>query len=201
MAAWMTVYCRKPLAGVTAAPPATAVRAAGRPARRRKPTTGVTARSLLVTLEATDLYIAAEACGLDDEDAAVGAILPYLRVEEIGDNRGQVFRVHYRPGDLRQVDVHLWTDPEVVVEELDEAGEWLEELGEKTRKEVLQRLKGVVAVVAVEIGWTQVESVDMGVVLASEVANHYAREADGVLRDWDDAWWVVTRGGRFKKVG
>jgi hypothetical protein len=175
MAAWMTVYCRKPLAGVTA-------------------------DSILAALEASDLYIAAEACGLDDEEAAVEAIRPYLAVEDIGDVRGPLFRVYYRPRNLRQVDVHLWTDPEVVAEELDEADEWLEELDEKVRKAVLRRLKGVVTVVAVEIGWTQLGNRDMGVVLGSEVAIHLAREADGVLRDWDDSWWVVTRGGRFKQV-
>src|SRR5215210_2887414 len=126
MAAWMTVYCRKPLAGVTAQ---SLARPRARGSRRAsgEPITEVSARSILAALEEMDLYIAAEACGLDDEEAAVDAVRPYLAVEDIGSDRGRVFRVHYRPRNLRQVDVHLWTDPGVVAEELDEADEWLEE--------------------------------------------------------------------------
>jgi hypothetical protein len=53
--------------------------------------------------------------------------------------------------------------------------------------------------VAVELGWTQIE--DMGVVLASLLAEFMAGVADGLLVDPMDAWWAVEGGVPVQLAG
>ena len=55
-----------------------------------------------------------------------------------------------------------------------------------------QRLAGTVAVAAVELGLAQLD--DMGLVIASRIAEHLAEVGGGLIRDPSEAWWEVRKG-------
>lgn len=90
MAAWVSVYCKQRLSGVTA-------------------------EQVQRALSDADLWTLAE--DYDVSDDLVDAALPLLRVERVAPDH---LRVHYRPADQRQVEVWRWTDPARVAEELEE---------------------------------------------------------------------------------
>jgi hypothetical protein len=91
VAAWLTVYCTRSVARITAS-------------------------DLVAALGAADLHMSAEAFGIDDE-SVVDDALAQLRIESIAGLADVRFRLTYA-ADNRPVLIHLCDDP---VEELEEA--------------------------------------------------------------------------------
>ena len=64
---------------------------------------------------------------------------------------------------------------------------------EKARGQGVDRIRNhlarMAAVVAVELGWSQLE--DMGVVFAGMVSEYLAIAGDGLIRDPHDVWWAM----------
>jgi hypothetical protein len=165
MAAWFTVYCRRSVAHLTAA-------------------------DLLAALNGIeDIHTLAEGYGVEDDDE-IDRAMENLRIEPTDQPPG--FCLRYRPGDGRPISIWHITDPECVFEQTQEAQEALPTPPKQGPKGPHVHLGRVVEVVALEMGWSQLD--DMGVVLASQVAQHFAAVGDGVFEDPNDAWWAVRRG-------
>jgi hypothetical protein len=165
MAAWFTVYCSRSVDRVTVA-------------------------ELRAEIEGWDLPTAAEGYGIDDEDA-VDRALASLMLEPLDGPAGVRFRLTYGSPKRRPILIHVWSDAELVAEERDEAEEVLEQARGEGEGRIRTHLERVVEVVAVELGWTQLE--DMGVVFAGMVSEHLAIVGDGLIRDPYDVWWAVER--------
>jgi len=135
-----------------------------------------------------DFHTVAEGFGIEDEEV-VDQALGQLQIEPVSETGGVKFRLRYRSAEFRPVLIHLWDDAEILQEEREEALEQLEEVKGKAVKRVRSHLDRVVEVAALELGWSQVE--DMGIVLASQVAEYLAMIGDGLIRDQNDDWWAV----------
>jgi hypothetical protein len=169
MAWWLTVYCRKPVSGITPAQLLAGIRDEDRTAPA-----GV------------DYYTLAEHHDIDDQ-AVVDAALASLRVQ--GTGSGPDCEVRYLPDeDVRPIVLHCWTTPERVAEELDEAKE-----GREVPPGALGRLKATKEIVAIELGFSQLE--DMGIVLAYELGRYLAQKGSWILVDDDNNWMAVKDGG------
>ena len=94
MASWFTAYCTRSMRNVTAA-------------------------DLTAALDAVDFDTVAEGFGIEDE-ALIERAVSRLEVEPVADSARVRFRIRYRPGKLRPLLVHLWTDSERVRKELAE---------------------------------------------------------------------------------
>lgn len=119
-----------------------------------------------------------------------GLVAPALRLLRVT----HALEVHYASEpDARPVIVHVWTEPERVREEVEEAIEV--RAAPPSVSSYLERCR---AVVGIELGYSMAGT--MGVVLAYEVARYIAQTYDGVVVDDDDRWERVDR-GVFVSVG
>jgi len=163
MAAWFTVYCTRSVDHVTA----TDIRS---------------------EIDRWDFPTAAEAYGIDGEET-VHQGLASLKLEPL-DGSGQVrFQLRYGPPNRRPILLHVLSDPESVKEVREEAEELLERVGGEGEVRIRSHLDRMVAVVALELGWSQLE--DMGVVFAGRVSEYHALIGEGLIRDPYDVWWAV----------
>ncbi len=149
------------------------------------PVDSVTASDLTAPLGEADLYTVAEGFDIDDE-AVVDEALARLKVEPFAGSDDARFRLSYAGDDKRPVFTHIWDETSRVQTERDEA---LEDVDDATVTKAVQR---AVAVVGIELGWTQLE--DIGVVLAGQIAEAFASAGSGVIRDQNDDWWAVQDG-------
>jgi hypothetical protein len=161
MPAWFTVYCSRSVADVTAA-------------------------EILSGIHGRDYHTAAEAYGIDD-DEAVDRAFASLKLDALAEPVR--FRLTYGPPDRRPIVIHLCADSEVVAEEREEAEELLDQARGEGKDRIRSHLARVVEVVAVELGWSQLE--DMGVVLAGMVSEYLAIVGGGLIRDPEDVWWAI----------
>jgi hypothetical protein len=167
VAAWLTVFNRQPVGA------------------------SISADAITAAIEETDLYMAAEAAGIDD-DAAVDAALSHLSVLPVDAKLGVQFDVRYGDGDQRPVQIHVWAEPARVRIEQSEAESSLEGVPAAASAAVRSRLRETVEVIGIELGWGQLE--DMGIVLAGQVAELFAATGDGLIRDSNDDWWEMRNG-------
>ncbi|HVL12226.1 MAG TPA: hypothetical protein VM529_06660 [Gemmata sp.] len=164
MAAWLTVYCSTTVAHIT---PSDLL-------------------SLLRGLD--DPWTLAEGFGIEDE-AEVDRALVRLQIEPVPEPEGVKYVLRYRTRKLRPVYFHLWAKPGRVQAEREEALEQFEGARERNAGRVRKHMEKVIEVVALELGWNQLE--DMGVVLAGQIAEFVATEGDGLIRDQNDDWWAM----------
>jgi hypothetical protein len=163
MAAWFTVY-------------------------RSRSVDHVTAADIRSEIDRWDFPTAAEAYGIDD-DEAVGRAVASLKLEPL-DGPGPVrFRLSYGPPNRRPILIHVLPDPELVEEVREEAKELLDRARGEGEGRIRSHLSGVAEVVALELGWSQLR--DMGVVLAGMVSEYFAIIGAGLIRDPYDVWWAV----------
>lgn len=163
MAAWFTIYCSRSVDHLTAA-------------------------EILSGIDGCDFRTTAEGYGIED-DEAVDRSLAHLTLEPVAATGGVRFGLTYGPSTRRPILIHVWTDPEVVEEELDESDELLDRLSGNSAGQIRSHLDRVVEIVAVELGWSQLE--DMGVVFAGAISEYLASVGNGLIRDPYDVWWAV----------
>ncbi len=163
MAAWFSVYCTHSVSEITA-------------------------DNILTALRDSDMHMVAESFNIDD-DEAIEAAVNGLQIELIADQSDVRFRVLYRPPEFRPIIVHVWSDPTRVKSELKEAAEQLELATGSGISYIKAHFEQVLEVVAVEFGWSQMR--DLGVVFANQVAEYFARVANGVILDEGDCWWMM----------
>jgi hypothetical protein len=168
MAAWLTVYCSRPVRYLTAA-------------------------DLLARLrDIEDVHTLAEGFGIDD-DTEVDRALAQLRIDPVTGPDGARFRLRYRRASYRPVLVYHWTAAKRVRDECAEALEQFEGTKERNANRVRTHLAQCVAVVALELGWTQLDN--MGIVFASQLAEFFAVTGTGLIRDQNDDWWAMKKNG------
>src|SRR5262249_34474041 len=140
----------------------------------------VTVAEILAAIDGWDWHTAAEAYGVDD-DEAVDQALASLKLEAADGAGGLRFQLTYGPPGHRPILIQTHTDVEVLGEERDEAEELLDDANGDSVDRVRAHLDSVVAVVVVELGWSQLE--DMGVVFAGMVAEYLSSVGGGLIRD------------------
>jgi hypothetical protein len=175
MAAWLTVYCARSVAHVTAED------------------------LIAVICDLEDPYTLAECYGIEDEEEAVDRAMKHLRIEPVAGPQGGKISVRYKPPDARPVLLHVWSRPKRVQTERDEALEQFEDVSGRNVARVRKHLADCVEVAALELGWTQLE--DMGIVFASVIAEFLAVEGNGLIRDQNEDWWAVKNGAPVLLVG
>jgi hypothetical protein len=146
----------------------------------------VTAADLKAAIDEADVHTDAEVWGIEDE-AVVDEALSHLIIEPVSQPEGARFRLRYAAGETRPILVH--------VSARSSADEMLDELRDVRAtgvERVRQVLNEAVQEVGLELGWQQLE--DMGIVLASRLAETFASAGRGLTRDQNDEWWVVEDG-------
>lgn len=137
-------------------------------------------REVLGELARADFATLAEAHDLDESVADDAT----PRFEKEGPLAGA--SLLWRGEPQRPIQVHHWTTPERVAEEVAEARE--------RGLPAYVDLAGTVEIVALEMGISAYE--DLGIVLAWEVARVVAQACAGLARDDDDRWsYVDAEGG------
>jgi hypothetical protein len=168
MAAWLTVYCCRSVNHIKADELLT----------------------LLRNLE--DPYTLAEGFGIEDEEV-VDRALAHLRLESVSEPEGVKFALRYKARNTRPVYFHHWRAKKRVRVERAEALERLEGATGRNVTRVRNHIAKCVDVVALELGWNQLE--DMGMVLAGQIAEFLAIEGNGLILDQNDDWWAMKRNG------
>jgi hypothetical protein len=146
----------------------------------------MTAAEILSEINRWDFHKAAKGYGIDDDEAVDRAIAS-LKLDSADGVGGVRFRLTYGRPQRRPILIHIHRDPEVITEEKDEEEELLDEATGQGVDRVRAHLGQTVEVVAVELGWSQLE--DMGVVFAWMVSEYLAVVGDGLIRDPHDVWW------------
>ena len=167
MGAHYTVYCKKSVAHVTP-------------------------QELLKGVTSADLPALARKEGVPEDQVA--AVLDVLRAENMKPPGFVVYRLFYRPGGLRQVDVECWESKEDVQAVLDEELEELAAEGHPHFKLIRAHLKQCVDVIDASAG-----AADEGMarVLAREAARWLAGHFDGIVRTSDQKWSRPGPQGEF----
>ena len=166
-----TVYCKKSVAHVTPA-------------------------ELLKGASAADLPALGKKASVPAEQIA--AALDALRIENLKPPSFVVYRLVYRPGAMRQVDVECWDTQDDVQAVLDEELEELAAEGHPHFKQIRAHLKQCVDVVDATAGAKPEEAA--GRLLAAEVARWLAGQFDGIIRTADDKWWRLGPQGEFQPL-
>jgi hypothetical protein len=176
MAAWITIFCKRSLAGAVP-------------------------EQVRACIRDADWYSLAECSDIEDE-RIVAAAIDHFRVEQLnmagGELGCEVYRVHDRPTGQRQIDIWRWVGSQQVGEHVAEEMEELKGCRKVGVKEVRAHLARVKDIVSIELGWGQLEG--MAVVLAYEIGRWLAHVASGLVKDHEDHWWALTRGGHYKKA-
>jgi hypothetical protein len=168
MAIHYTVYCKKSVARVTAA-------------------------ELLKGVTDADLLTLAKKDGVAEEQVADA--LDRLRMENLKPPGFVVYRMHYRPTTMRQVDVECWESKDDIQAILDEELEELAAEGHPHFKPIRAHLKQCVDVLDVSCAPGPTEA--MGRTLAAEAARWLAAHFDGIIRTADEKWWRLGTDGKL----
>ena len=166
MPAWLTIYCRRPVT--------------------------ITRSELLYELRGADFDTLAEVHEIDE--SLVEPAVDALRLEDTSHDALDGASFAYRAPDFRPIQIHEWTSPERVAEEIEETRD-----ADDVPEEVDAALDEVVAVIALELGFGMYE--DMGIVFAWEIARLLAHAARGFVRDDDHRWSLVDERGGYVHLG
>ena len=133
-----------------------------------------------------ELDLIAEACNVPL--ARIEEALNHLRIENLQPPGFIFYRLHYRPGDVRQIDVERWRKPEEVAGEIEEV---LENLAPKALSSTRARnyLPDCVDTVSASYGSMPGEA--MAPILASEVCRWLAEQFGGIIRDPCGDWYEL----------
>lgn len=162
MPAWLTIYCR------------------------RRST--ITRSELLAELRDADWDTLAEVHEIDE--SLVSPALAAFRLEDADHDALDGAGLAYRAAGFRPIRIHVWSSPERVAEEIEQA----RDAGELPEA-VSAALGDVIEVIALELGFGMYE--DMGIAIAWEVARILAHDARGFVRDDDKRWSLVDEHGGY----
>ena len=135
---------------------------------------------LLKAISSSDYWTLAEDHGVSED--RVDPAIAELCISPLGDG----FQLHYQPEGERQLAIRRWNDPARVAEEAREVLEQIEGDATAAATQIREHMRGLKAVVAVELGFTQLE--DMGVVFAYEVARWFAQTRRGLIKGDNENW-------------
>jgi len=158
----------------------------------KKSVTQVTPAALLQGVTAADLTARAKKDGVPE--AQIAAALDLLHIENMKPPGFVVYRLHYRPTGLRQVDIECWESKDDVQAVLDEELEELAADGHPHFKFIRAHLTQCVDVIDTSVGAPQEA---MAQVLGREVARWLAGHHDGIIRTAEQKWWRLDARGEF----
>lgn len=141
---------------------------------------------LLAGIQEVDLSLIAEACDVPGE--RVDEALQYLRIENLRPPGFLFYRLYYRPGRVRQVDVERWRTPEEIRGVIAEVIDDLDPQAAFYRT-VRRCLKDCVDTVSASYGSMPGEA--MAPILGSEVCRWLAEKFGGILRDPSGDWYEL----------
>jgi hypothetical protein len=154
----------------------------------------VTPEQLLAGVREADLLTIAENDDVPDDVAETA--VSNLAITDLQPERPFTFyRLIYRPGPVRQIDVERWSSPDEVEGDIAELLEDLEAGAEPLLPRIRPHLESVVDVVSASFGSAPGEA--MAPILASEVARWLAEHFDGIIRAADDTWWQLGTVGEY----
>ena len=162
-----------------------------------KPAAGVTPQQLLVGVREADLVTIAANDGVPEE-LAESAEEHLAIVDMAPDSPFEFYRLVYRPGDVRQIDVERWSSIDEVRGELAELIEDLEAEGDPILPKIRPHLDSVVDIVDASFGSSPGEV--MAPILASEVTRWLAAQFGGIIRAADDTWWQLGPVGEYVEL-
>jgi hypothetical protein len=163
MAAWITVYCERSLAGAIP-------------------------EQIQRCVDEADWLTTAEGYGIEEEKT-LRAALNHFRIESLDGRRSGAYCIYYRPDrpkGCRQIELERWAEPALVKQEVAAARASLRGKRSGGAKRIREHLHKVIETVAFELGWDQLEG--MAVVLAYEIARCLAYYAHGWIEDHEDQW-------------
>lgn len=163
----------------------------------RKPAGGVTPQQLLDGLLQADLVMLAEHDEVPEEMAE--AAEEHLAITDLApDQPFTHYRVVYRPGDVRQIDVERWSSIEEVRGDLAELVEDLEAGRDAVLPRIRPHLDEVIDIVDASFGSSPGEA--MAPTLAAEITRWLAEQFDGIVRAADDSWWRLGPAGEYVEI-
>jgi hypothetical protein len=152
----------------------------------KKSAARITPRQLLAGIREIDLGEIAEVCGVSLDLAQEAH--DNLRIEKIEPRGFTFYRLFYRPGAQRQVDIHRWRSQAqvkgVIAEVLDNL-----DLTNPAAAKVQEFLGGCVDIVSASYGSMPGEA--MAPILGSEVCRWLAEKLGGIIRDPGDDWFEL----------
>jgi hypothetical protein len=146
----------------------------------------ITPEELLAGIQEVDLSLIAEVCDAPGE--RVDEALKNLRIENLRPPGFVFYRLYYRPGDVRQVDVERRRTAEEIRGVIEEV---MENLDPETgcSEKVRQYLRACVDTVSASYGGMPGEA--MAPILASEVCRWLAEKLGGIIRDPRGDWYEL----------
>jgi len=160
----------------------------------KKSVADVTPEQMLAGVNEADLETLAES--YDVPDSAIRSARDGLGIVNVDAEQGfHLYRLVYRPGDVRQIDVQRWLTTEAVRDVLAEVVEDLEVEGHALLPRIRTHFEGVVDIVDASFGFSEGEV--MAPILASEITRWLAEQYVGIIRAADDSWWTLGTIGQY----
>jgi hypothetical protein len=149
----------------------------------------VTPEQILSSIRDVEWDLVAEACGVSM--ARISEADENLRIENVEPPGFVWYKLYYRPGDQRPVDIERWRTPDETAGVIEEV---IADLDPKARRSAKVRrfLKGCVDTVSASYGSARGE--EMAPVLGSQVCLWLAQQFDGIIRDPGGDWYEPTDG-------
>src|SRR5262249_15231572 len=147
----------------------------------------ITPEQLLAGIQEVELDLIAEVC--DVPGGRVDEALEHLRIENLRPPGFIFYRLYYRPGRARQVDVERWRTPDEITGVIEEV---IDNLDPKvvSSKKVRRHLKACVDTVSASYG-SSMPGEAMAPILASEVCRWLAEKLGGIIRDPCGVWYEL----------
>jgi hypothetical protein len=156
---------------------------------------GVTPAQILASIRDVEWDLVAQACGVPM--GRISEADENLRVENVRPPGFVWYKLHYRPGNQRPVDIERWRTPdeaagviEEVIDDLDSKGRWY--------ARVRAFLEGCTDTVSASYGSARGE--EMAPILGSQVCLSLAQQFEGLIRDPRGDWYEPTDGLDLKPL-
>jgi hypothetical protein len=156
----------------------------------------VTPEQLLDAIRAVEWDLVAEACGVPME--RISEADENLRIENVKPPGFLWYKLRYRPGDWRPVDIERWKTPDEAAGEIGEAIDDLDP-GAAWYAKVRKYLEGCVDTVSGSYG-SNLPGEAMAPILASQVCLWLAQQLGGIICDPCGDWYEPTDGLDFKPL-
>jgi hypothetical protein len=147
--------------------------------------TDVTPEQMLAAIRAVEWDLVAQACGVPMERICEAD--ENMRIENVEPPGFRWYKLHYRPGKQRPVDIERWETPDVAAGVIEEVIENLDPDMKSCRK-VRKYLRGCVDTVSGSYG-SNLPGEAMAPILASQVCLWLAQQLGGIIRDPCGDWY------------
>jgi hypothetical protein len=156
----------------------------------------ITPEQILASIRDVEWDLVAEAC--DVPMARISEADEYLRIVNVKPPGFVWYKLHYRSGEQRPVDIERWKTPDQAAGVIEEVIENLDAEAASFKK-VRRYLKGCVDTVGASYG-SNLPGEAMAPILASQVCLWLAQQLGGIIRDPCGDWFEPTDGLDLKPL-